>query len=166
MKKILSALLILSLVLLCGCTKGGSEVSAVQEVSAPNGTEFASTTVYEDDSFSFKVVSAARTDSGMSYAVLFQNKTTEALDVTLSNLSVNDGDVLSDVTLTATVEKNDVFPTTLAVPLSADTVAGKISLHLETVPSGRWWAKTTLSRDLIFYPVAQQSPTATATAAQ
>lgn len=158
MKKILCVLLVTALVLLCGCQK---EAPAEESV-APSGTDFAATTVYDDDVLSFEVTSAALTDNGISYAVVFKNKTDETVNVEVSNITVNGKQ--TDIALSATVEKGATSPTTLALPLAIGETAAEVGLHLEVTPANRWWVSSLVSRDLIFYPVPQATATATATA--
>lgn len=162
MKRLLALLLVAGLTLLCGCAFGGNEVSEVSEVSEPDGTEFAATTVYEDDILTFCVLSATRTETGMAYAAKLQNKTGESIKVDLSAITVNGNQ--TDVALSETLEKNATADVTIAVPLAATDVANSVGLHLAAASNERWWMDKLVSRDLTFYPVAQPTATATVTA--
>ena len=137
MKRLLALLLVAGLTLLCGCAFGGNEVSEVSEVSEPDGTEFAATTVYEDDILTFCVLSATRTETGMAYAAKLENKTGESIKVDLSAITVNGNQT---------------------------DVAKSVGLHLAAASNERWWMDKLVSRDLTFYPVAQPTATATVTA--
>ena len=162
MKRLLALLLVAGLTLLCGCTFGGDEVSEVSEVSEPDGTEFAATTVYEDDILTFRVLSATRTETGMAYAAKLENKTGESIKVDLSAITVNGNQ--TDAALSETLEKNATADVTIAVPLAATDVAKSVGLHLAAASNERWWMNKLVSRDLMFYPVAQPTATATVTA--
>lgn len=158
MKKILCVWLVMVLVLLCGCQKDGN----TNETSVSSGTNFAATVIYDDDVLSFEVPSAERTNHGISYAIVFQNKTDETLNVELSNITLN-GEK-TDIVLTATVEKGSAASSTLVLPLAVGETATEVGVHLEATTADRWWIDSLVSRDLVFYPVSQTTATATATA--
>jgi len=159
MKKILSVLLIAALVLLCGCAGG----KTVQKQATPDGTQFAETTVYDDETLTFKILSATRTEDGIAYSYSFQSKTDAALTLAVTNIAVNATD--TDVEIQKDLQGNTVFNGTLDLPLSKGEAASKVSLHLEVTTADRWYTKTLVSRDLVFYPVAQSTATATNAAA-
>lgn len=158
MKHILALLLVIALVLLCGCAGG----AAKPDEPVYDGTEFAPTTVYEDDTLVFRVLSATLTKTGVDYAAELQNKSDETVNVTLSDVTVNGNK--TEVTLSSAVEKKATAAVTLSLPLAKGEVAKSVGLHLAAASGERWWMTDLVDRDLMFYPVPQPTATATATA--
>lgn len=160
MKRFLSVLLVLTLVCLCGCSKNSDDTSAVSE---PESVGFAVTTVFENDTLAFRVLSETYDENGVTYNLEFANRSDVPLTITLDKVTLNDQ--TTTATVSAELAKDETKAATLT--FSAEDLgsekAAKVGVHLKATgkkDTKRWYVDTLCERDLVFYPIAPQ-PTAT-----
>lgn len=175
MKRFLSVIVVLMLVLLCGCAKT-AETSEPAPAPQADVTDFSSTTLWNDNVLTLRILSATKlpasdgTDGvGVAYAIGMKNNADEPINVTLNNITVNG--LAIDTDYAFSLEKGESLPTTFALEsakLEAQhiTRVEKVAFHLTATSKERWSAPALLERDLVFYtPLAAATATATATAA-
>ncbi len=175
MKRLISLVLVLALVFLCGCAGKDDATSEVSEVSLPSITDFATTTLMADDVLTFRILSAhslPATDGsdgvGVAYAIGLKNMTIYPIQVDITDITVNDQPL--NTKLSVKVEKSATKSETLSLEsgplenLGIEKVE-KVGLHVKVTNLERWSAPAMTERDLVFYtPLAPTVPAATGTA--